>query len=79
MKKLIPLIALLAICATANAAAESRSETETAKGQPKIVVDDKARDEAKGIIADAGIQGGLVVHLGCGDPSTTSTSSGQAL
>ena len=78
MKKLIPLIALLAICATANAAAESRSETETAKGQPKIVVDDKARDEAKGIIADAGIQGGLVVHLGCGDPSTTSTSSGQA-
>ena len=26
----------------------------------------------------SGIKGGLIVHLGCGDPSTTSTGSGQA-
>jgi len=42
-----------------------------AADESKIVVDEKARDEAKGIIADAGIQGGLIVHLGCGKGSLT--------
>jgi outer membrane protein assembly factor BamB len=36
-----------------------------------MVVDAKARGEAKEIIAEAGIKGGLVVHLGCGDGTQT--------
>ncbi len=33
---------------------------------------------AEGIVKASGVKGGLVVHLGCGDPSATSTGSGQA-
>ena len=45
--------------------------SKTATREPNMVADDKARDEAKGIIADTGIEGGLIVHLGCGDGKLT--------
>ena len=33
---------------------------------------------ARKILSATGVRGGLIVHVGCGGPSTTSTSSGQA-
>jgi len=73
-----PHIASLLIWSVLFSVALAGSLSETATRKPNMVVDEKARDEAEGITANAGIQGGLIVHLGCGDPSTTSTSSGQA-
>jgi len=37
-----------------------------------------AQSRARQILAATGVKGGLVVHLGCGDPSAPSTRSGQA-
>ena len=37
-----------------------------------------AEPTAKQILDATGVKGGLVVHLGCGDPSTRSASSGIA-